>query len=480
MKKAVAFAKTHPRELVATIVVAAFFMYFWINGPIMQQLELLSIEHIETRYSKPVFVGTEGVNTGFTTFSTISDGEESGFGYGLILDRKPKRQHFGLLADAQNNPGLSQEVASNLLEHAKKFSVDSNRVRLMPAAEMYFATISDASGQVEKLYLESTGVIEDIRGYAGPVHVGVMLDKDGRITDVYHISSRETESYLQQIKNAGYYEQYGETHLTQGAQEVDAVSGATLTSEAMAETVTALVQTGMPEPLVNYAEASELNPFSVTALLDRIWMIHLGVIFLMFFFAMQKWRKKSKKSILALSILSVIYLGFFLNNSFTYISFLHPFLGTSLSSLVGLYALMVLLGAIWGKNAYCKYVCPFGNIQRLIIHFNPVKTSRKFFLSNKWIKRIRGALTVILLTGILLGLRNWSNYEIFPDLFGWSTVSVWLVVAVLTVLTTMIYPMIWCRLLCPTGSILDGIADLMNYNKKLIPRIPWKLSIKMK
>jgi NosR/NirI family nitrous oxide reductase transcriptional regulator len=126
----------------------------------------------------------------------------------------------------------------------------------------------------------------------------------------------------------------------------------------------------------------------------------------------------------------------------------------------GLYAFMVLMGAIWGKNTYCKYVCPFGNIQRLIIFINPLKTSRKFFLSNIWIKRIRTAITLILLAGVLLGMRSWSNYELFPDLFGLSVLSVWFVVAVITVLTTLIYPMIWCRLLCPTGSILDTISNI--------------------
>ena len=160
------------------------------------------------------------------------------------------------------------------------------------------------------------------------------------------------------------------------------------------------------------------------------------------------------------------YIGFFLNNSFTYITFIHPFLGTTVSSFMGLYALMVLLGAIWGKNTYCKYVCPFGNVQRLLIHLNPIKTSRKFFIPNKWVKRIRAALTVILFSGILLGLRSWSNFELFPDLFGLSVLSVWFIVSVVTVLATLIYPMIWCRLLCPTGAILDGISDLISYKKK--------------
>lgn len=466
MNKLVSFSLFYIREIVATALVATFFLYFWVNGPLMQQIELLNIEHIETKYSTPVVVGTHGVNTKVLTYNTIANEKENYFGYGLILNKKEKKTSFGLLADSHKNPGLSQEIANNIFTHAKKFSAtDSNRVQLLPSTDMYFATIKDENNQVKQIYLESTEIIHNIRGYAGEINVGVMLNADGSIADVYHISSKETESYLQKIKNAGYYEQYQKAALTKGEQQIDAVSGATLTSESIAKTVSALIHKGTPEPIDSYAELNSVTTFGIDAILNKIWIVHIVVIFLMFLYGFQKKLKKSKRGVLILSVLSVIYIGFFLNNSFTYISFIHPFVGTSVSSLVGLYSLMVLLGAIWGKNTYCKYVCPFGNIQRLINHISPIK-SKRFFLSNKWIKRVRAAITIVLLAGVLLGIRSWSNFEVFPDLFGVQLASLWFIVAVITVLATMVYPMIWCRLLCPTGSILDGISDLIKYKRK--------------
>ena len=465
MNSILRFSLNHLREIVATLIVAAFFLYFWINGPIMQQIELLNIEHIETKYSKPVIVGTHGVNTKIKNFNTVGDEEENHLGFGLILDKKKPRPNFGMLANSSNNPSLSQEVASGILKHAKKFSIDSNNVKLLPSIDMYFATIKNEEGDVNQIYIESTEIIKNIRGYAGDINIGVIINKDGSLASVHHISSKETESYLQKIKNAGFYEQFEQVSLLNGRQEVDAVSGATLTTEAISKTVSAIVQKGIPEPIDNYAETNNVVTFSVEALLNKIWILHVVVIFLMLLYGFQKFFKKSKKQVLILCALSVIYIGFFLNNSFTYISFIHPFVGTSVSSLVGLYSLMVLLGAIWGKNTYCKYVCPFGNIQVLLNHISPIK-KQKFFISNKWIKRIRAAIAVILFAGILLGLRSWSNFELFPDLFGLQVASLWFIVSVITVLTTMVYPMIWCRLLCPTGSILDGISDLMNYKRR--------------
>ena len=72
-----------------------------------------------------------------------------------------------------------------------------------------------------------------------------------------------------------------------------------------------------------------------------------------------------------------------MNSSFTYVSFLHPFLGTTVSTFVALYALFTLLGAIWGKNVYCKYVCPFGHAQRLSLQLSKKRFLCKIFYSKQ-------------------------------------------------------------------------------------------------
>ncbi|APD08188.1 hypothetical protein UJ101_02690 [Flavobacteriaceae bacterium UJ101] len=461
MNTYLSFIRNEKIKIIATCIVAIIFTYFWINGPLLHTIEILSLESIETEYSKPIMVGKDGVDnkTQLTSFNTIKLADNEVFGHGLILDKEKTHGNWGFTADEQSNPGLSEKLQKDIEKHALLFSSENELVKIHPSMSMYYAVISSKQTHNKQLYLESTDIIHNVRGYAGDINVGVIIGEDGLIKRVEHIASKETKSYLSDIKKSGFYEQFKEVSIMNGAQEIDAVSGATLTSEAIATTVSKLVKEGIPDPISNYTNTNEVNFFNLKASLNNYWIFHIIVIFLMFVFSIQKWTKKSKKSIILLSLLSVLYLGFFLNNSFTYISFIHPFLGTSVSSFVGLYSLFVLLGAIWGKNTYCKYICPFGNIQRLIIYANPVKTSRKFFISNKWIKRIRAAIAIIILTGILLGLRNWSNFELFPDLFGLSILSVWFIIAVITVLTTIIYPMIWCRLLCPTGSILDGITD---------------------
>ena len=90
MNRLIVFSKNHVRELVATIIVATVFLYFWINGPLLQRAEILSIESIETKYSNPVIVGEDGVDQkrDLTSFKTLHFEEEENHGFGLILDKK--------------------------------------------------------------------------------------------------------------------------------------------------------------------------------------------------------------------------------------------------------------------------------------------------------------------------------------------------------------------------------------------------------
>ena len=452
--------KKEKRKIIATVIVAGFFLFFWINGPFQQITELINLEKEATEYSNPKMVGgLDGKKK--STFGTIGKEEESHFGYNLILNKPKKKKYFGLLATAENNPGLSEKLKEQIQEHAKLIS--EGKVKTLASADMFYAITSVKNKKL--IYIESKNIVENIRGYAGSINIGMLIDSEGKIKEIRHISSRETESYLQKIKKKGYYNQFNKLPLT-NSHKIDAVTGATLTSEAIARTASILVGKATPYPLTNYVEVDELNSFSVSASLNYLWIVHILVIFFLFAYGVQKKWRKSKRGVMIISILSIVYIGFFLNNSFTYISFLHPFMGTTVSSLVGLYALFTLLGAIWGKNTYCKYVCPFGNVQRLMMKFGP-SAKKKFFISHKWIKRIRGGLTLTLITGVLVGLRNWSNFELFPDLFGLQYISTWFFIALLSVVFTLIYPMIWCRLLCPTGSVLDAITDIVEYKNKV-------------
>jgi NosR/NirI family nitrous oxide reductase transcriptional regulator len=309
-------------------------------------------------------------------------------------------------------------------------------------------------------YIESTGLTEYIKGYAGPITLGISISAQGKINAVHYIGSQETSSYLRQIEDAGFYQQFEGIKTDINKHEIDAVSGATISTQAMAKTITALLNKAAESPLSLYME-EDTTGLDIDAKLTNEWIVQVCLIFLCFVYFWQPWLARTRTRTATVMLLSALYIGFYLNNSFTYISFLHPFLGVTVSMLVGLYCAFVLLGAIWDNNTYCKFVCPYGNVQRLITRLLP-NFRRSFFAPPRWIRRTRTLLTIVLVVGVVIGQSQWASYELFPDLFGLEILSLWFVIALTTILLTSIFPMIWCRLLCPTGEVLDWISDLVS------------------
>lgn len=456
------FVRQEKGKLLATVLVAGFFAYFWVNGPLAQELLSLDIAEEFTKFSIPKLVGEHHPEE-TQTYGTIEDAETHGFGHGLMMKERNKGETTGLISGGESDLKFDMNAhRERLLSHAHKLFAGA-KFEFASEYELPYLIIEQEGSRF--VYLESAEVVHGIHGYSGPINVGVVINSDGTTHSVHHVASKETESYLNRIASRGFYSQMKDMKLS-GEHQIDAVSGATLTTEAVAHTASELISLASPEPLVTLSEIDEMNPFQVHATLSNIWILHAIVIGLMFFYGIQKRWRKSKRGMLILSILSVIYIGFFLNNSFTYVSFIHPFVGTSVSALVGIYALFVLLGVIWGKNTYCKYVCPFGNAQRLAMRITPKKWTAKFFLSNKWVGRIRNAIALVLIGGVILGMRGWSNYELFPDFFGMEFLSMWFIIAAGTVFLTVRYPMLWCRLLCPTGSVLDTLSEVVELKWK--------------
>lgn len=449
------------RKLLATAVVAGFFLYFWISGPLVFHESILHNEEELTEYARP-FMLEEGVNMETARFGDIIVHEEKHNYFGLLGFDK-HRNYWSLLNFEEYYPGLSSKQYHEVRKNAITLSTtDSNSLVVKPAPEMYYAHLKTPE---PLLYMESKGVVKHVRGYAGPVHIGVFVRPNGTIASLHHVSSLETPSYLRDIERDGFYKRFKGLKLD-AVHEVDAVSGATLTTEAIGLACTELVQTAKPLPLTHFSSVDEVSDFASHAVLGWGWILHILVIAVLFGYGIQKKWNKSKRGMWVSTGISVVYIGFFLNNSFTYITFIHPFVGTALSAFTGIYAFLVILGAIWGKNTYCKYVCPFGNAQRIVLKLDRNRHSKPFFLSNKVVARLRDAIAVVLISGFLLGMRSWSNYELFPDLFGAEFVSVWFLIAAALILINLRYPLIWCRLLCPTGSVLDSLSALSEYRTK--------------
>jgi NosR/NirI family nitrous oxide reductase transcriptional regulator len=442
-----------------TVLVAVVFAFFWINGPLQEPQPVFEFEEHMSGFAEPIRFGDE---TQTSRFGLTAAREEHPY-YRIMSLKQRSPRLFAVIGDARNNPGLGADVAAMVLDGGKAVAANPDNVALKTALDMYYVEERDAAGNVSQLYLENTGLNKHVKGYAGPIDIGMTVGMDGKIRSIRYLRSMETTSYLADIEKAGFYEQFENMPLDGKSYQVDFVSGASLTSEGIARSVSKLVSIARESPLESYVD-TQATGFDVKAVPPRTWVLHAVLIAALFLAVRFRRVRHSRRLSLAIMVLSVIYLGFYANNSFTYVTYLQPFLGTGWSYLLGAYAAMVLAGAIWDGNSYCRHVCPYGNVQRLLTRIMPFRG--KLPVSNRVIGGLRWAITIALCIGIFSGLRDWASYELFPDLFGVEVLdSMWFWLSLAVVLTSAYYPMLWCRMLCPTGAILDGVATVARSRK---------------
>jgi NosR/NirI family nitrous oxide reductase transcriptional regulator len=453
------------KKITLTLAGVAAYAFFWIYGPLQARPAVFEFEPHMVGFAEPVTVGEE--------YKPPQHGmvgaEEAHYLFGIIPTKDPEQRLYAVIGDPHSNPGLKEDVARLVFAHARAGASNPRGVKLKSGLEMYYAEESDAGGKLSQLYIENTGLNKNVKGYAGPIDIGVAIGMDGKIRSVRHLRSLETTSYLTKIEKAGFYEQFKGMPLDAKSYKVDLVSGASLSTEGIANSITQLIGIGRESPLSGYLEKEPLG-FEVKAVQPNTWIIDAGIILALFVVAWLGVVRHSSGLSLGLGVATVVYLGFWLNNSFTYVTYTQPFLGTSWSYILAVYATLVLASAIWDGNTYCRYICPYGNVQRLLVRILP--WHGKIVVSNRVLTWVRWAITATLLIGIVMGLRDWGSYELFPDLFGLEYLeSKWFWLSVAVVLISAYYPMLWCRMLCPTGAVLDGLSDLARSRRKTKTRV---------
>lgn len=96
--------------------------------------------------------------------------------------------------------------------------------------------VYDAAGSVLGKVLRTSPEMDSLIGYRGPSDVLIGLNQT--IDGVILLSSRETESHVEQIVASNFFEQFrGHTALDLSHQSIDSVSGSTLTAMTIVEAV---------------------------------------------------------------------------------------------------------------------------------------------------------------------------------------------------------------------------------------------------
>lgn len=418
------------------ILVLAVVIYF-----LPEHVISVSNSSFTSQNNEVSFIGDN--NNTINDFGNIDTEENKARGYGYIKSKAKNKESFGTIE-------FDNKLNDSLFIKRVKLKFNSNNIKFYNNSGIAYALVDG-----KQIYIENTNITQII-GFNDVINLALIINLEGNIDSVIYLSSNETQSYINTIIRSGYFNQYSNLPSNKAAV-IDAVSGATITSVATAKAVNEIYKLAEDEILSDYLTGNYTD-FSITAQLNKIWILNLGILILLFAILLFK-RFRKRKIFTAISLFTVVWLGFYLNASFTYLLFIKAFTVSSLSIFSITYILMVLASTVWTKNTYCKHICPFGNAQKLMFKISPFKKSKAIF-KNKQLKLIRYSISIIVIIGYLSGIEILSEYELFPYFFSVNTSYLIFGISVLVMLISMRIPNLWCRALCPTGCVLDTISDV--------------------
>ncbi len=298
-------------------------------------------------------------------------------------------------------------------------------------------------------------------GYGGPLTVAVMVNDSGLIEKTAILHSTDTSTYLTKIVGQGLLKAFPGREVDD-LPEVDAVSGATISSTAIIEGLTrALTQVG-------HEKFGRARPESSSRSFPSGEWPKLLAIFLLFgaawYVSSQRFPWNKKWARWGIMLAALIAFGFAYGCQFS-LSTVTLFLGGSWLKGLATFGPFLVLGLavlvffVTRKNLYCATLCPFGVLQEglsRITGCSPPPVS-------PWMTwAARGFALLVMSAALYFRDPSRATYEPFGMAFNFIGSSALFVLTILVVLSSMVFKRPWCRLLCPIGCLFDYFQFIRN------------------
>lgn len=317
-------------------------------------------------------------------------------------------------------------------------------VRKAPAKDDVTAAVTHTG---DATVVNTTELGKGMTGYAGPVPVEIYITA-GRVDSIVPLPNAESPGFFSRLKSEGLTSAWdGRTVAEAVAMEVDAISGATYSSNALIGNVRA----GLRYVCNTKSVASHGHSPVSAATWVALAVIACGAV-LPFFIHDRRYR-------IVQQLLNVGVLGFWAGTFIDYAMMLN-FMGNGFTSGVSFIVVVSLLvvGFIYplaGRGGhYCAWICPFGSLQELAGDV----CKKKIHLSPRLVKGLdtfRQILWVVLLVFLYAGIGTaWIDNEVFTAFLVESASWTVIWVGVLFVVLSLFIPRPFCRFVCPTGSLL--------------------------
>ena len=303
---------------------------------------------------------------------------------------------------------------------------------------------------------------DEVYGYNSITPLTIYLDRDNNIFEVEICENRESRGYLNKVVNSGYLDLWdGLTPKEAANHNVDAVSGCTFTSVAVAQSLQIRMQ--------------DLSKEKGKMAIDRKLLARQICIVLVTILAAICFFNPNKTKILryVTLLLSIAILGFW-TNSLLSLALFYNWMTNGISLAIQLPLLIIavlaiLLPLFTKKSFYCQYLCPFGAAQEFVgVIGQKAKGKGQKTLSVKskvfnFFVVFRKVILLVLLLIVALGVGlDLSVVEPFP-IFNYQSIGFGVAIfAAVIIVASVFIKKPWCNYLCPTGTLLESFRRLRN------------------
>ncbi len=306
-------------------------------------------------------------------------------------------------------------------------------------------------------------------GYGGPIDMLVAVDPEGNIIGTQVVTERESPGFFRLVQRSELVEGYNGRSVTdslQLGQDLDAVTGATVSAEGVATAVRTATRQ-IADGALNVSIPEEAKPIQFG------WPEAILLLLFASGYLTHKWRNRvwKKRARWGTLIAGMVFLGFVYTAPLTITMVVSLLSGYWPDWHNNLYWYLLIGGIIFvttvdAKNPYCSWFCPFGAFQECVAAVSKAKLYRPRDLSDtlKWVQRGL-ALTAIVL-GLALRRPGVVSYEPFATLFDLRGTAVqWIFLALITLASLVMYRP-FCNFLCPLDPVVDFIAASRRWLKE--------------
>ncbi len=363
---------------------------------------------------------------------------------GLGVERMPEV--------AQTYATETTEAGALTLEEAKSIFADATAIS--PKGDGVFEAY--VNGKLLGFVMKSSPYTDNISGYMGPTPLLIGLDKDSIIYKVIALENNETPQFFDVVKKKLLDSWNGLRPSEVADKKVDAVTGATYSSNGIIDTMKARM-----------AALGDIKP---TAASTNWRLIVSNVCFLLLLavslFAFFKPRLLGKGRVALLAV-SIAILAFWQGRMLSMAQFTVWMLnGIPLAAqwtIAILFLLSIVLPIIFGKAYYCAWLCPFGAAQELLGMINKKHKIRLGNAMLQWLQLIRTAVLFGILLVMGMGLSfSFEDFEAFTVFHPSTAPKLALVLGAISLLASLWLPRPWCRFLCPLGELLETFRRQKN------------------